>query len=202
MDLSNCVCRIPAKKSPDHFSVRSLGHRNYSVVSYHRNNCNLAGKEMNQSLRLLRFTDFRPGACGFPLRGEAFSASFTNSSNRAFGTFSTPRMTSLKCWNSGVESKAGSFINLPSSLSFTASLAGLSGSWVPSAGIGLTELTSEFFVSHAASDNLFHDDGKPLRIGHLARVEPEGLLIDVTEQVERLHADVGTAQSALQQAPE
>src|SRR5271154_5046365 len=137
---------------------------------------------------------FLPGECGFWLRGESFFAVSTNSSSRAFGTARTPRITSLKCWNSGVALKAGSFINLPSlSFSFSAPFARLSCSWVPSAGIGLTKLTSEFFVRHAASHDLFHDDGEPLRIGHLARVEPKGLFIDVAEQMKWFHADIGSA---------
>jgi hypothetical protein len=54
------------------------------------------------------FARFLPGAFGLPLRGDSAFASWTNLSSRAFGTARTPRMTSLKCKNSGVESKAGS----------------------------------------------------------------------------------------------
>jgi len=157
---------------------------------------------MSHDLRLLRFADFRPGECGLPLRGDSSLASATSRSIRSFGTASTPRMTSLKCWNSGVESKVGSFINLPLSFSFSAPLARLSRSRVPSARIGLTELTSEFFVSHAASDDLFHDNGEPLCIGNLACVEPECLLIHVPEQMKWFDADVRAAQPALEKAPE
>ena len=40
-----------------------------------------------------------------------------------------------------------------------------------------------------------------LLIVPLASIEAEGLFIQITEQVERLHAHIGTFDSALQQAP-
>ena len=55
-----------------------------------------------------RLVAFFPGASGSPLRGDSSFAACTNSSKRSLGTARTPRMTVLKCLNSGVESKDGS----------------------------------------------------------------------------------------------
>jgi len=43
---------------------------------------------------------------------------------------------------------------------------------------------------------------EPNAVSHLAVVEPESLLVDVAEQVERLDAHVGAAQGPLEEAPE
>lgn len=43
---------------------------------------------------------------GSPLGGDSSFAVRTSSSKRSFGTASTPRMTVLKCWNSGFETRA------------------------------------------------------------------------------------------------
>src|ERR1035441_3783925 len=63
--------------------------------------------------RFLRFDRFCPGACGSPFRGEFSFAARTSSSRRFFGTARTYLMTSLKCWNSGVESNGSAFILSP-----------------------------------------------------------------------------------------
>jgi len=63
-------------------------------------------------------------------------------------------------------------------------------------------LASEFRIGQALSDDLTHADVETFRIGHLAIVEPESLFVDVAEQMERLHADVGAVQLPLNQAPE
>jgi hypothetical protein len=115
-------------------------------------------------------------------------------------------MTSLKCWNSGVASKDGAFINLPSlaigerlsANPFSALLALLSGSGVPSARLSLAELASQFLVRHAASYDLLHDNGEPIRIGHLAIVKPECLFIAICLQVKRLHAYIRALQCSLE----
>src|SRR4051812_7598940 len=54
---------------------------------------------------------FLPGACGSPFLGESSFAAFTSSSSLVLGTERTPRITSLKCLNSGVESNGPSLIN-------------------------------------------------------------------------------------------
>src|ERR1022692_111654 len=60
-----------------------------------------------------RFTCFCPGACGSPFLGDFSFAARTSSSRRVFGTVRTARMTSLKWWNSGVESNGSAFILSP-----------------------------------------------------------------------------------------
>ena len=59
-----------------------------------------------------------------------------------------------------------------------------------------------FFVCYAVTDNLFHDGGETLRIRGLAVVIAERLFVQITEQMERLNADIGAMQTALEQAPE
>ena len=49
---------------------------------------------------------------------------------------------------------------------------------------------------------MLRDSDEAVRIVHFVPVvEPKSLFIDVPEQVERFHANVGTVQSALQQTP-
>ena len=62
-------------------------------------------------------------------------------------------------------------------------------------------LAGEFRVSHPLADDLTNANIKPLGIGHFPIVESERLLVNVAEQVERLNADVGSMQAALQQTP-
>lgn len=109
-------------------------------------------------------------------------------------------MTSLKCWNSGVESNGAAFILSPVECGCVSRDSGACGKEVSSSR--LLGLTSEFGVCHAASDNLFHDGGESFRIGGLSIVVAKGLLIEIAEQVKRLHADVGAVQTALKQTPE
>lgn len=63
-------------------------------------------------------------------------------------------------------------------------------------------LASEFVPRQAATGDLGAYDGEPLRVGQLASVVPEGLFVQIAEQVERLDADVGSMQLALYQRPE
>lgn len=91
-----------------------------------------------------RFFTFWPGAFGSPLRGEFSFASRTNSSTRAFGTARTCRMTSLKCWNSGVESNGAAFILFPSVSGFVSRVPGASGKEVSSSN--LLSLAGQFSI--------------------------------------------------------
>ena len=63
-------------------------------------------------------------------------------------------------------------------------------------------LASEFRVGHALANDLPNGDIKSFRIGHLASIEAARLLVDVSEQVKRFHAHIGSVQAALQKAPE
>jgi hypothetical protein len=109
-------------------------------------------------------------------------------------------MTSLKCWNSGVESNGAAFILSPVECGYVSRDSGAYGKEVSSSS--LLSLAREFFVRHAPSDNLFHDGGEAFRIGGLAVVIAKCLFIEVAEQVEGLNADVGAVQAALQETPE
>jgi hypothetical protein len=63
-------------------------------------------------------------------------------------------------------------------------------------------LTSEFRIGQALADDLTDADIEALRIGHLAIIEAERLLVDIAEQVERLDTDISAMQLSLNQAPE
>ncbi len=141
------------------------------------------------------FIRFRPGAFGLPLRGDAFSAFFTNSSSRAFGTARTPRMTSLKCWNSSVESKASSFITLPKRSYVSRAPVSSMYSWAL-ASLAF-RLASQLSIRQSASHDLLHDADKTFRVRRLAVVVAVGLLIEIAEEMKGLDADVGAVQSAL-----
>ncbi len=102
-------------------------------------------------------------------------------------------MTSLKCWNSGVESNGAAFILSPSGHEFAFRVPGAFGE----EGLSSTlRFASQFFVSDPASNNLFHDCGKPFRVCRLAVVVPKRLFVKITEQVKWFHADVGSVQAA------
>jgi hypothetical protein len=80
---------------------------------------------------------------------------------------------------------------------------------VSSMGIGpsamsytLLDFASQLLVGNAASNDLFHDGAKPLRIRQGAIVIPEALFVKVPEQMERLDADIGAVQATLQETPE
>jgi hypothetical protein len=109
-------------------------------------------------------------------------------------------MTSLKCWNSGVESNGAAFILSPVECGYVSRDSGAYGKEVSSSS--LLSLAREFFVRHAPSYDLFHNGGEAFRVRGLAVVVPERLFVQVAEQVEGLHADVGAVQPALQEAPE
>jgi hypothetical protein len=143
---------------------------------------------------------FCPGACGSPFRGDSSFAFATSSSSRFFGTARTPRMISLKCWNSGVESNGAAFILSPVECGCVSRDSGAYGKEVSSSS--LLSLSREFFVRHAPSYNLFHDGGETLRICRLAVVVAKRLFVKVAEQVERLDTDVCAVQAAFKRAPE
>jgi len=109
-------------------------------------------------------------------------------------------MTSVKCSNSGVASKAGSFIKLPKqACAFRAPVSSCSSR----AHLCLaSSLAGQFRIRHAATDNLFHDMTEPLGVSGLAVVIAERLFIDVAEQVEWFDADIRAVQAAFEQAPE
>ena len=114
--------------------------------------------QMTYRLRRLRAARLCPGACGLSLRREFSLASSTSTSKRALDTSRTPRMTSLKCWNSGVESNGAAFIRSPSVSGFVSRVPGASGKEASSSS--LLSLAGQFSIPHAPSDNLFHDGGK------------------------------------------
>ena len=96
---------------------------------------------------------FCPGAHGFPVRGDLSFADRTNSSSRSFDTVRTLRMTSLKCWNSGVESNGSALILSPLGCGVSFRVPAVSGE--EDASSILQILASEFLVCHSASNNLF-----------------------------------------------
>jgi len=63
-------------------------------------------------------------------------------------------------------------------------------------------LAGEFRIGQPFADNLTDANIETLRIGHLAIVEPESLLIDVAKQMEWFDADVGAVQLPLNETPE
>src|SRR6185295_1917187 len=110
-------------------------------------------------------------------------------------------MTSLNCWNSGVESKDRAFIHLPKRACACHAPA---SSWL-SSGTHLSlvlRFAGQFIISQPSSDNLSHNDCETLSIGQLTIVKTKALLIGIRLQVERFHAHVGALQGAFKQAPE
>ena len=65
-----------------------------------------------------------------------------------------------------------------------------------------SHLASELRIGQALADDFTDTDVKTFGVGQLAVVETESLFVDVAKQVERLNTNVGSMQSALQQAPE
>ena len=64
-------------------------------------------------------------------------------------------------------------------------------------------LACEFAVGKALAADLGHGEIETLAVVHVFPVvKAEGLLVYITEQVERFHADVGSMQSAFEAAPE
>ena len=125
------------------------------------------------------FFCFCPGACGSP--PASYLLPLEPVRPNVLGTARTPRMTSLKCWNSGVESKDGSFINLPKrTYACRAPVSSLS-SWArPSLRV---RLASQSSIRQSASDNLFHYGCKALGIRSGSVVKTKRLFVDVAEQV-------------------
>src|ERR1035441_2527015 len=150
--------------------------------------------------RLRRFARFCPGACGSPFRGEFSLAARTSSSRRFLGTARTARMTSLKCWNSGVELNGAAFILSPLGCGASFRVPAVSGE--EDASSILQALAGQLLVGDSASDNLFHYSNETLRVRGLAVVVAKCLFIDIAEQVERLNADVRAMQATLQETPE
>jgi hypothetical protein len=109
-------------------------------------------------------------------------------------------MTSLKCWNSNVESNGAAFILSPVECGYVSRDSGAYGKEVSSSS--LLSLAREFLIRHAPSDNLFHDGGEAFRVRGLPVVVAERLFVQVAEQVEGLDANVGAVQTAFEQAPE
>jgi hypothetical protein len=141
---------------------------------------------------------FRPGACESPILGEASFAAFTNSSKRFLGTARMPRMTSLKCWNSGVESNGAAFILSPLEHGLVVRVLGAYGEEVASSTLLFAR---QLFVGNPPSNNLLHDSDKSFRVGQVSIVVAIRLFVKIAEQMERLDADVCAMQAALQQRP-
>ena len=108
-------------------------------------------------------------------------------------------MTSLKCLNSGVESNGSAFILSPLGCGVSFRVPAVSEEEAVSSI--LRNLAGQFLVGNPASDNLFHDNRKPLRVRHLPVVIAKRLLVDIPSQVERLDTDVCSVQTALQKTP-
>lgn len=109
-------------------------------------------------------------------------------------------MTVLKCLNSGVESKDGSFINLPKrACAFRAPVSSCHS------GTRLCLrlcFAGQFIIRQTLADNLAHDNSEPFGISQLAVVKTKALLIGVRLQVVRLYRNVSALQGAFKQAPE
>ena len=113
-------------------------------------------------------------------------------------------MTSLKCWNSGVESKDGAFITLPKGAcachARVSSCSSRAHLWF---NHRKRSLADQFIVGHAATDDTANRHAETVGVVHVApMVETERLFIQIPEQVERLHADVSSLESTLEQGPE
>ena len=109
-------------------------------------------------------------------------------------------MTSLKCWNSGVTLKGSALILSPLGCGASFRVPAVSEEEVASSILQV--LAGKFLVSNPASNNLFHDASKAFRIRKVPGVVAESLFVNVTEEMERLDADVGSMQATLQEAPE
>jgi hypothetical protein len=109
-------------------------------------------------------------------------------------------MTSLKCWNSGVESNGAAFILSPVECGYVSRDSGAYGKEGSSSS--LLKLARQFFVGHTPSNNLFHDCGKAFGVRSFPVVAPKRLFVKIPEQVEGLNTDVGAVQATLQKTPE
>ena len=95
-------------------------------------------------------------------------------------------MTSLKYWNSGVESNGAAFILSPSGYGVVFRVLGASEEEALSSVLG--KFASQFLVGDAASNDLFHDASESFRVSKVPSVISKRLLVDVAKQVERFHA--------------
>ena len=71
-----------------------------------------------------------------------------------------------------------------------------------SRGHGFGVLPCDLTPGKATAHSLLADDSQPLGVGQLPMVVAECLLINISEQVEGLGANVGASETALQQGPE
>src|ERR1700690_2378147 len=109
-------------------------------------------------------------------------------------------MTSLKRWNSAVESNADSGITLPKrACACRARVSSCSARARLSSGF---RLSGKFVVSQPASHDLFHHGREPFGIRKVSGVEAKHLLVNVSLKVGRVHAHVGSLKRALQETPE
>ena len=90
-------------------------------------------------------------------------------------------MTSLKCWNSGVESNGAAFILSPSGYGFVSRLLGAFGKEVASSIA--PGFAGQFSVGNSASNDLLHDGGESLCVRALAVVITKRLFVNVAKQV-------------------
>jgi hypothetical protein len=120
-------------------------------------------------------------------------------SSSAFVTANTRRMTALKFANSGVDSNSAGFITSCAGSALAASLTLLTRSPSTVSVLGFSGKTS---MRQPLPGDRPHYDCESLSVAKLAMVESKRLLIDVSKQMERLDADVGSVQTTLKQAPE
>jgi hypothetical protein len=120
-------------------------------------------------------------------------------SSSAFVTANTRRMTALKFANSDVDSNSAGFITSCAGSALAASLTLLTRSPSTLSVLGFSGKTS---MRQPLPGDRPHYDCESLSIAKLAMVESKRLLIDVSKQIERLDADVGSVQTTLKQAPE
>ena len=109
-------------------------------------------------------------------------------------------MTSLKCWNSGVESNGSAFILSPLGCGVFSRVPAVSEE--EAASSILLVFAGQLLVGDPASDDLLHYSDEAFRIGRLTVVVSKRLFVNVPKQVEWLHADVRAVQAALQETPE
>src|ERR1017187_2210912 len=133
---------------------------------------------------------FRPGAFGFPTRGESSFDVRTIWSSSDFGTFRIFRMMPLNFLNSSVSRNC----------------SGVSGGG-STASAGLTfmrhlHFPGELLVGETATNNLAHRKDEAVTVGHVPIVEAVNFFVEVPEQVEGLDADIGSLQGPLQKTPE
>lgn len=126
----------------------------------------------------------RPGAVGFPARGDASFAALTLASTTAFGTAKSRFMPRLKLANSGVDSKRS---RLNGGGCIDPALASL---LVRPSAMSHLNFTRELRISQPASDDLAHPDHKAVYIVRAPIVESECLLVNVPKQVEGFDRNV------------